>query len=345
MAKTALGENNAFVPSHEGSKRLMVNYSRNVKKFAVNKYMQIVPVDNSLAYYLEMDVEAAGRVMTTDDSDIVWPDGAPAPSGNPNQREFEFIPFKTRRLALPFNLGDKGVKQASWDIVGSHSDANAQNMMTRRTQRACNLFTTEANHQSGHVIDVSTIATGTWRQSTTQRQTIKRSIRTLQEKLLDATLAAIKEDDLQLVINSDLAAGLSECQEIVDYIKGSPLALAQVKGELTASNDNSMYDLPAKLYGVNLVVEKTRKATNKRGATRAVSQVLASSTPFMTARPGSLVGTYGSPSFSGGTFFVFEELKVETFRDRKNRRTEGRTVDDYKDVLTAPAACGMFKNA
>jgi len=150
---------------------------------------------------------------------------------------------------------------------------------------------------------------------------------------------------LVLVISSGLASEISQSQEIVDYIKQSPLALEQIRGEMSGSNANAMYDLPATLYGVKLVVEKTRKVTNRRGATRAVSSVLANGTPFMTARPGSLEGQYGAPSFSGGTVFVFEDMKVETFRDRKDRRQQGRIVDDYGFELTAPAACGMFQNA
>ena len=345
MAKTTLGESNGFVPSHEASKRLVTDYSRNPKKFALNEYIQIVPCSQDQGYYLEMDVETAGRVTTTDDSDILWPDGAAAPSGNTNQREFEFTLFKTKRRALPFTLGDKGVAQATFPVVAAHSTANAQNMMTRRTIQVCNMFTTVGNYDASHVIDVSTLSTGTWDQSTTARQTIKKSIMTMQEVLLDATLAAIEEADVVLVISSAKAKGIAESQEIVDYVKGSPDALAEIKGELRGQNKNSIYGLPSNLYGVKLVVEKTRRVTSRRGATRATAQALAAATPFMTARPGSLVGQYGAPSFSGGTLFVYEEMKVETFRDRKNRRTEGRTVDDYAAVLTAPAAAGMFQNA
>jgi hypothetical protein len=344
MTQTVLGAENAFVPSHASSKRMMVDYSRSIKSFALNNYIQIVPVDESKGYYLEMDHEESGRIIN-DGKEFAWPDGAPAPSGNPHQREFEFKLFQTHREAYPYALGDKGLKQASFPLLDATAAGNGQKAMTRRTQDVCNMFTTTANHLAAHVIDVSAISTGTWSQSTTQRQTIKRSIRTLQELMLDATLAAIDEEDLVLVISSAKANGISQSQEIVDYIKRSPVALSQLKGDLSSKNPNLMYDLPTHLYGIKLCVEKTRKVTSKRGAARAVSQVLASSTPFMTARPGSLVGQYGAPSFSGGTLFVFEEMKVETFRDKKNRRTEGRVVDDYKEVATAPAAMGMFQNA
>ena len=63
------------------------------------------------------------------------------------------------------------------------------------------------------------------------------------ELILDDTLAAVDLDDLVLLINSADAGNLIESQEIVDYIKGSPDALAQIKGELPGKN--SMYGLPS----------------------------------------------------------------------------------------------------
>jgi hypothetical protein len=340
---TPLGESNGFVPSHEASKRLVVDFSRAPSKFALNQYIQVVNVKESVGYYAVMDREEAGRLVNGG-AEFSWPDGAPAPSGNPHQREFRFETFRTQRKAYPWTLGSKGEKQNTLNIIQAMSAANAQKAMTRRTLDVCTAFTTTGNHDAGHVIDVSAFSSGTWLQSTTARGDIKRSIRTMQEKILDDTWASVDEEDLILVINSALASGISQSQEIVDYVKRSPLALEQIKGTMSGKNANAMYDLPVTLYGVKLVVEKTRMSTNRRGATRAVSQVLPTATPFMTARPGSLEGQHGAPSFSGQTLFSFEEMKVETFNDRKNRRIEGRIVDDYDNVLTAPAACGMFQN-
>lgn len=340
---TALGENNGYVKNHEASGRMVVDYSRAPSKFALNKYVKVQPVQQSTGYYARLDREEMGRVVNSGD-EFVWPDGAAAPSGNPHQREFEFEVFKTKRHAYPWTLGEKGNKQDTLKIQDRMASSNAQKAMTKRTQDVVRGFTTPANHEAGHVIDVSAFSTGTWAQSTTQRGDIKRSIRTMQELLLDATLASVNEEDFILVISSLLASEISQCQEIVDYIKRSPIAINQIRGDMSSGNPNAMYDLPKSLYGIDLVVEKTRKATNRRKAARNVEQVLAGDTPFMTARPGGVEGIAGDSNFSGGTLFVFEEMKVETFRDKKNRRVEGRIVDDYGFELTAPASCGMFQN-
>ncbi len=333
---------NTFIRDHDASNKLVIDFARNLNRFAVNNYVQIVPTKKVAGYYLEMTIEEAGRIQHTDLRNFVWYDGQPAPEGNDGLEKFEYKPFETTRYTFPFLLGDLTIDQASWNILAQHSSIKARQAMTARTQLAITALTTAGNYDVSHRLDVTAITgnTGNWAQSTTARQDIKRSFTTASEVILDDTLAAVELDDLQVVINSALAAELSQTQEIVDYIKGSPDALAQVKGELPGSN--TMYGLPDKLYGFPIIVEKTRKVTSKKGATDARSQVLAKSTPFMSSRPGSLVGVADSPSFATCTIFVQEEMTVETIRDARNRRTQGRVVENLVAKMTAPASGVLF---
>jgi len=55
-----------------------------------------------------------------------------------------------------------------------------------------------------------------------------------------------------------------------------------------------------------------------------------------------LEGVNGAPAFSAVTNFVYEEMKVETKRDKDNRRTTGYITDDYVYVLTSPEAVILF---
>lgn len=347
MVAVLPGGNNTYVPSHEASNKLVIDYSRNPKKFAIAEYTQIVKCKQRTGYYLKMNIDEAGRMMTANGDEYLWNDGDTAPQGQDGTREHEYLPFLTARRAYAFKLGDLAVDQASWDIVAAHAAAHAQKAMTVRTSEVVTVATTSGNHLASHVLDITALSgnTGTWAASTTARGDIKRSINTALELILDDTLAAVDIDDMNLVINSALARQIAECQEIVDYIKGSPDALAQIKGELKGQNKNSMYGLPSRLYGVNLVIEKTRKVTSKRRATSAKTQVLPTATPFMIARPGGLEGTYGSPTFSAITTFMYEEMTTETKRDKDNRRVIGRVVEDYKTVMTAPEAAILFQNA
>lgn len=336
---------NTFIRDHDASNKMVVDFARNINKFAVNKYCQVLPVKKVAGYYLEMTIEEAGRLLYPTLENFVWYDGQPAPEGNDGTEKFEYKPFETTRYAYPFLLGDLTIDQASWNILAQHASIKSRQAMTARTQLAITQLTTAANYAATHRIDVTAVVgnTGNWEQSTTARQDIKRTLHAAAEIILDDTLAAIELDDLMIVMSSGLAAKISECQEIVDYIKGSPDALAQVKGELPGTN--TMYGLPDKLYGFPVVVEKTRKVTTKKGATTSRSAILANATPFMCARPGGLVGVADAPNFSTCCLFVLEEMTVETLRDAPNRRTQGRVVENLVAKIVAPAAGILFSNA
>ena len=336
---------NVFIRDHDASNKMVIDFARNLNKFAVNQYMQVIPVKKVGGYFLKMTIEEAGRLLYSTLENFVWYDGQPAPEGHEGTEKFEYDPFECVRYAYPFLLGDLTIEQASWNILAQHSSIKARQAMTARTQLAVTAMTTTGNYDSSHVLTVSSISgnTGNWAQSTTARQDIKRSLTTAAEVILDDTLSAVDLDDLVLVINSALAADLSQTQEIVDHIKGSPEALAQVRGELTGKN--TMYGLPDKLYGFPIVVEKTRKVTTKKGATTSRSQVLAKATPFMCARPGGMVGVADAPNFSTGVVFAYEEMTVETLREASNRRTLGRVVENVVAKVVAPASGVLFQSA
>lgn len=336
---------NVFVRDHAATGNLVVDFSRDPKKFAVNQYCQLVPVDKVAGYYLEMTVEEAGRIINTDLSDFAWPDGRPAPEDYDGTESFEFKEFNAKRKKFGVTLGDRTIDQASWDITAKHAGIKAQQAMTARTQLVVTELTTTGNYSASHTSAVSSITgnTGNWAQSTTARQDIKRSIAHACETILDDTLGGVNLDDLILVMSTGCAKEVALSQELVDYIKGSPEALAQVRGELP--NDNAIYGLPAKLYGVPVVIEKTRKVTSRKGATKAVSSVLADGTPFISSRPGGLEGLYGAPSFSTATIFIKEEMATETKHDDDNRLTRIRIVEDYDVVMTAPVSGFLFTGA
>jgi len=337
---------NVFVRDHNASNKMVIDFARNVKDFALNQYCQIIPVKKVAGYYLEMTIEEAGRIQFADLSNVIWPDGDTAPEGIEGLESFAWKGFETRRYAYAFRLGDLTIDQASWDIVAQHASIKARQAMTARTQLVITAATTQANYASSHVLDVPTISgnTGKWSLSTTARQDIKRSLTTAAETVLDDTLNAVNPEELILVINSALAAELTQCQEIVDYIKGSPDAYAQVRGELP--NRNKFYGMPEKLYGVTLVVEATRKVTSKKGASSTTrSQVMPKTTPFLCSRPGGLVGVADAPNFSTVVLFAQEEMTTETLRDNNNRRTQGRVVENIGAYMVASASGVLFTNA
>ena len=333
---------NTYIRDHEASNKLVIDFARDMKRFRVNNYCQIVPVKKLAGYYLEMTIEEAGRILAANLDNFVWYDGDPAPEQDEGTEKFEWKPFGCTRRVFHFKFGNLTIDQASWDIVAQHASMKARQAMTGRTQLAVTALTTEANYDASHVLDVTAIAgnTGNWKQSTTARQDIKRSLLHGLELIKDATLDAVDEDAFRLVISSALAKDLVLTQEIVDYIKGSPEALAQIRGELPGSN--VMYGLPDRLYGIPLEVESTRKVTNRKGATRAVSSVFPSTNAVLCSRPGGLVGVDGVPTFSTVCIFAQEEMTVEKKDDTDNRRVTGRVVDTVDVKMVAPASGILF---
>jgi len=345
MPATFPAENTGYVPNHEATGKLVVDYSRNVNSFSLNRYAQIVPVTKSVGYYLKMTVEEAGRILNSDLADFVWADGAPAPVGHDGTEKFEFLDYRTERVLFEATLGWKTHKQASWDMIAQHLRIKSQQAMTARTQKAVTQLLTTGNYDATHRSAVSSISgnTGTWSASTTARQDIKRSIHHAQELIMRDTLAAVDPSDFRLVINPDDAKSLSVSQEIVDYIKGSPEALAQVRGELPGKN--VIFGLPDRLYGVELEVERTYKVTTRKGASSTTkAPVLTQGNAILLSRPGQLEGVADSPSFSTLSLFMYEEMTVEQRDDADNRRTQCRVVEDYDVVMTAPATAFLFQS-
>lgn len=335
---------NTFVRDFQSSGRLMVGYSRNINKFALNSYVQLRPVTKESGYYLEIAAEEAGRVMNDNGADFIWYDGADAPERNEGTEKFQWLAYKTHRRHFGFRLGDKAIAQADFDVVGVHAAFKAQQAMTLRTQLVNTVLTTGGNWDASHTSAVSSIAGvgGKWDVSTTADQYIRKSINHAVKVIQKDTFSAVSMDEMQLVMGPDTATGIAETQEVVDYIKGSPDALAQIRGE----GRNSAYGLPDKLYGVSVVVDDSVKVTSHKNATDARDFIWTEGDAVLMARPGKLtLEAADAPNFSTLTLFMYEEMSVETIQDQNNRVTRGRVVEDYDPVLTGKKAGFYFSSA
>lgn len=339
------GQYNTWVPSFEDSNRLLVDFSRNPRDFSLNKYVQIVPVKKSIGYYLQMTLEERMRILNSDLVNFRWPDGQDAPIGNEGSESFNFLQFTCQRYSYSFNLGDMAVEQAAWDISAQHLDIKAQQAMTARTQLAVTQLTTSGNYAASHVLDQTATP---WSAATTANLYIKKAIDLMVQRILLDTGAVVRKNDLFLVVNPVTARIMAESQELVDYLKGSPTALAFVRGETDEGSkySHALFGLPPTYAGVNIVVEDAVKVTSKKAATLAQSFVLGNTDAYMVSRPGGLEGRYGGPSFSTISVFVYDkdDMAVEVRHDIDNRRTQGRVVDTLVPVITAPVSGGLFQN-
>lgn len=352
MAAIFPSQYNTFIPSTEGSRRLLVDFSRNPRDFALNQYVTIVPdVPEMIGYYTKMTVEERMRILSTSDDEHNWADGSDSPPGNESLESHNFVSFTCARKAFVARIGNMAAQQAGWDMFGQYAAIKAQQAMTSRTQAVITAATTTSNYAAGNTSSTTTAGGGQFSAATTANPYIKKSIDYAITAILKATGGVVKADDLNLVINPNLAKTMAESQELLDYLKGSPSALAYVRGETSdGPQKNRLYGLPATYAGVNLVVEDAVKVTSKKAATLASSFVLGDATPFIAARPGGLVAagySPGTPSFSTLTLFVYrsDDLSVETMNDTDNRVTKVRVVDTRAAAVTADISGYAFTGA
>lgn len=333
------------VPNFEASNRLIVDFARNVNQFPVLKYTQIQPVKKILGLWLEMTVEEAGRILNTDLSDFNWPDGQDAPIGLDETESFQFKTFRCERKLFKAAIGDLTRDNAEWDIIANHASIKARQAMTARTQMAVNRIFNTSLYPSNHVIDVNATFGAKWNAATTANLVIRKSLNLAVQRIIDDTLGAVSSKDLVLVMSDNVARAVAESQEFADYLKGSPDALGalryQFRDEEVAPKN---FGLPRRLYGLEVIVDDTRKVTTKKGATKTISPVLPANMAAVVARPGALEVPYSPVAFSTCTFFAFQEMNVENVYDQINKRTLVRIIETYDCVLTAPASGVILTN-
>jgi hypothetical protein len=341
------GAPNTYVPSTEATGNMVVDFSRNVESFPINKYLQIVPVTKSVGLYTKLGYDEGARILQTNLANFSWADGDDEPSDRGQTETHEFLPYACKRYKFGFRIGELAADQAAWDILAKHARLKAQQAMTARTQVAITKLGTSGNWPTANTSAVSSITgvTGKWDVSTTARTDIKRSIDFAIETIHLATNGAINFGDFKLVMSPGCARKMSVSQEIVDFIKGSTDAKEYIGNKL---GPNAQYGLPANLYGVEVVIENTVKVTSKKGATRAAGYVLTDTTPFIVSRPGSLVAPTDSnsaPNFSTACMFMLEEMTVQSKHDVDNRVHKGRVVENYVAEMTAGVSGFLFTAA
>lgn len=345
---------NTFVPNFEASGKLSSIYVRNPTEFALPRYVQYQPVSKPIGLFRRVLAEEGARLINANLDDFAWPDGGDAPTGEDGLEGSAYFHYETRRRMKGFRLGDIAFKAADYEIGAESAGQKVQQLMTARTQVVVNAMLNTNNYNAAQVLSVPTLTygnsanQGTWMQSTTGRMDIKRSLNAAFSQIKLATNSCVKKKDVHLVIGYDDAGQLAETQEIVDYIKGSPAAIAQVRGsDEFGEGFNSEVGLPNQIYGFDLVVEDTVKVTSRKNAATTVkSYVMGTGTAAMISRPGALQGTYGAPSFSTLVVFVFEDydMLVEQKNDMDNKRQIGRVIDMVDAQVLSPLSGCILQN-
>ena len=333
---TVGGGLNTYVPSTNAlaTGALQVEFTRAVNTFPITKYAQIVPANQMTGYYLRLNSD--DNVRVTDINEFVWPLGNDRPVGKMNEQDF--VAFTCQRFAYPFYIPNETVKQAAWDVVAQHARSKAQLAMTARSMRTATALTGSAavtafTAVGNYYADATAISGGIWTTSSTNL--IQKGIQTALQRISLATGGAVRgETDIMMVISPTIANLLSQTQEVRDYVKNYPAALPFLQG----SDTFAKYGLPPNLFGVQVVVDDSVKVTTKKGASSTTRSFVYGNSAVFVSRPGGLVGIEGSTSFSTCQIFAFEDMTVENWDDPKDRRIEGRVIDNSTVELVAPVS-------
>jgi len=337
MSYVAVGGGlNTFVPSTNAlaTGALQVEFTRAVNTFPITKYAQIVPTQQMTGYYLRLDSD--DNVRVTDVNEFAWPLGNDRPVGKMNQHDF--VAFTAARFAYPFYIPNETVKQAAWDVVAQHARAKAQLAMTARSMRTATALVgsaaqTSFNNVGNYYATGTAISGAAWTGSTTN--IIQKGIQTALQRISLATGGAVRgETDIMMVISPTIANLLSQTTEVRDYVKNYPAALPFLQG-----NDVfAKYGLPPNMFGVQVVVDDSVKVTTRKGAATTTRSFVYGNSAVFVSRPGGLVGVEGSTSFSTCQIFAFEDMTVENWDDPRDRRIEGRVIDNSTSELVAPVS-------
>jgi hypothetical protein len=336
---TVGGGLNTYVPSTNAlaTGALQVEFTRAVNSFAITRYAQIVACNQQTGYYLRLNSD--DNVRVTDINEFIWPLGNDRPVGKMN--EHDFVTFTAQRFAFPFYIPNETVKQAAWDIVAQHARSKAQLAMTARSMRTATALTNSAaqtafNNAGNYQANASGWK-GVWTSSSTN--VIQASIQDALQRISLATGGAVRSEDICMVISPTVANIISQAEEIRNYVKNYPAALPFLQG----SDIFSRYGLPPNLFGVSIVVDDSVKITTRKGASSATRSFVYGNSAVFVSRPGGLIGVEGSTSFSTCQIFAFEDMTVENWDDPKDRRIEGRVIDNSTSELVAPVSgflCG-----
>ena len=336
---TVGGGLNTYVPSTNAlaTGALQVEFTRAVNSFAITRYAQIVACNQQTGYYLRLNSD--DNVRVTDVNEFAWPLGNDRPVGKMN--EHDFVTFTAQRFAFPFYIPNETVKQAAWDIVAQHARSKAQLAMTARSMRTATALTNSAaqtafNNAGNYQANASGWK-GVWTSSSTN--VIQASIQDALQRISLATGGAVRSEDICMVISPTVANIISQAEEIRNYVKNYPAALPFLQG----SDIFSRYGLPPNLFGVSIVVDDSVKITTRKGASSATRSFVYGNSAVFVSRPGGLIGVEGSTSFSTCQIFAFEDMTVENWDDPKDRRIEGRVIDNSTSELVSPVSgflCG-----
>lgn len=349
------GGNDTYVPTFELSGNLLVSFSRNVKKYNVNRYSKLVPVQKKRGAYIYIPPQdmvrlAAVNTTTPAKSGYKWAPGQPRPRGTHNTLGFLTYTFTTERYAFTMDLDNLGIEQANWPILKAHTEGLAQIAMTHRAWLVCQTLFDSTQYPSANVVANGTASGGggPLYGGTTSDPRIKKAVDQACLTITAATAGRVRQGEISVLLNNYTAAKLSQSREIREYVMQQEnseeyIALKKVKP--------NTFGLPPYLYGCEVIVEDMYFDTNNRSGSQTLVdadttvQIVGNNKILFLVRTEDLEGAEGASDFSTATTFLYEDMKVQSKSDDWDRVTSLGVVDDFDQKITAPGTGYLIQDA
>lgn len=338
---TMPGLNTTYVPTlHEG---LLIAYVRNPAKFPINKYINVRKVDKMIGYYTKFQNQDQARVLNSP-SNYEWVDGSDAPTIQDGNDPFEFKAWNAHRYAYTKQLGYLGVGQAQWDLINQAATFSVMKGMTNRSYRVAKTISTSGNYLAANVFNASSGSSGgaTWGNATSTTPAIRKSVMNAAIAIQKATNAAVEFNDLYLVMNPDTALVVATSQEFIDFLKQNPTSIQLWQGD----EQFLKYNIPTRLFGLNVVVDDTVYNSSQPSATVSESASPAYTFPDNTAvllcKQNAVQSGIGS-SFATMEVFAYQDFETFIYADSENQRYNLQVVENVDDsFLWAPESGALI---
>jgi len=330
---------NTFIPrmDAEGTAGLVVNFSRNPAAFKLPRWASYTPVKRWQGLYLRMTIEECARMLDPTSNNNVWPLGNDAPQLTWGTEGFSWMPYTTERYAFGFVLPNEAEQQGDFSPQTQNAAVQAQKCMTARTQKAVTVGLTTGNYDASHVDTAANWGGGYLGSGTPSNPIFFKALQNMFRRIHIDTKACVTPNDMVVVMNPALANVISQSEEIHSYLKESPFALDQMRGNKDGQNAN--WGLPMTYAGFRIEVEDGVKTTTGKGIDPQDSEYIFPWDQLaMFARPGGLIAPEGATSFSTVHVWLKEDMTMESFDDPINRRTTNRIVDFFGVDVVAPVS-------
>jgi hypothetical protein len=339
------GPNNVYVPAFDTQANLIVNYSRDPKKYLVNQIMTITPVSKPIGKYLRIKPEAQGQLTNQWNVSRRWADGAPRPIQLEGGQKHEWLEFFTERYIESFPIGYQTEQNAIWDIVNTQSKALANRMMTGIALEAYTELRNASNYTNTATATVA--GGGAWSAATSTNRYIQNSLNYALEKIQQSTMNGVQAEDLVLVLSPSVAKQIAASAEIADYMAGSPFSAPFVQGE-AFTNQLGNYGMPPMLYGIKVIVDPLVRDNSALGASTNYEFVanagVTTGSAYLIARQGALGSEAGGSNFSFLHCFKWtpEEFYTEVIDVPFDKRKVLSVVDNRQVKVVANEAAFLF---